>query len=152
MKRILFLISVFILSMSLSGCSIIGFKKISEEEIQNIVKRVQTSKIIILDVYHKHCESCKHIEPVIKKLESDYSQNPDVVFLKHDLSNPFTSRNSRAVGKALGIENIYKSQRFSGIVLVINTQSKKVLDTLVAEYNIDTYIKVIEKRLKDNES
>lgn len=151
MKRILLLISIFILSISLSGCSFIGFKKISKEEIQSIVNKAQTSKIIILDVYHKHCESCKYIEPVIKKLESDYSQNPAVVFLKYDLSNPFTSSNSRAVAKALGIENIYKSQRFSGIVLVINTQSKKVLDTLVAEYNIDTYLKVIEKRLKENE-
>lgn len=152
MKRILFLILVFILLTSQSGCSVIGVKKISKEEIQNIVTRVQKSKIIVVDIYHKHCESCKYIEPVIKKLESDYSQNPDVVFLKYDLSNPFTSSNSRAVAKAIGIENIYKSQRFSGVVLIISSYSKKVLDNLIAENNIDTYIKVIEKRLKENES
>lgn len=150
MKKLSLLLCSLLLSIFLSGCSLIGLKKIPEEELQIIAHKVQKSQIIVLDIYHKHCETCKYIEPIIKKLESNYLQNPNIVFLKYDLSNPFTIYNSKLIAKTIGIENIYKSQRFSGVVFIIDSKTKKILDNLIAEYNIDTYTKTIEKRLKEN--
>ena len=148
MKKTSFLFLLLIMVV-LCGCSLSTFQKMSPEEFKNTVDKIENSKLLILDIYHNRCESCKYIEPVIKKLEEDYSQNPKLVFLKYDLSNPFTIFDSRKLAKRVGLENIYKSQRFSGIVLIINPSSKQVLDSLVGEYNIDKYVQIIEKRLKE---
>lgn len=137
-----------LLAIVICGCSNLTVQKTAErEETQKIINRVTNSKLIILDVYHNRCESCKSIEPIIEKLQADYSQNGNIAFLKYDLSNLFTIFKSRKLAKALGLENIYKSQKYSGIVLFIDTQSKQVSEILIGEYNIDRYNEVIKKRL-----
>lgn len=147
-KAILIYLSL-ITAILLYGCSITSLERISPEEKQKIINKAQNSKLIILDIYHNNCSSCKLIEPVIKELERDYLQNKDIAFLKYDLSNPFTILDSKKISTELGLENIYKSQRYSGVVLTIDTKKKQVLDTLINEYNISKYNDVIAKRLKD---
>ena len=146
MKKALLVIIIFLLALTNNSCSLFNFKRMSPEEVKEITEKARKSKLIVLDVYHNRCESCKYIAPVIKKLESMYSQNPNVAFLKYDLSNPFTVSNSRQIAKSLGLDPIYKSQRYSGIVLFIDNEKKEVINTLIAEYNIDKYIEVIEAR------
>ena len=131
-----------------SGCSF-NIPQTSEEEMQKIITRVNSSRFIILDVYHNRCESCKQIEPVIEELKSGYNQNNDVIFLKYDLSNPITIFKSKQIAKALGLEHIYNLQKYSGIVLIIDSKTKQVLDTLIAEYNIEKYNEIIQKRIHD---
>ena len=143
---LIFICSVY-LALILNGCSI-NIPTVSQEELQKLVIKVQSSKLIILDIYHNRCESCKKIEPIIEKLKTIYSSDENIVFLKYDLSNPFTIYSSRRLAKQLGLEGIYKPQRFSGVVLIIDTQKKLVLDTLTAEYNLNKYNEVIEERLK----
>ena len=143
-----YLILPLLIVMLLTGCSLTGVEKVSPEQIQKITQDVNNSKLIILDVYHNRCESCKLIEPIIEKLKSSYAQDPNIVFLKYDLSNPFTIYNSRKIAKEIGLERIYKSQRYSGVVLLIDSNSRQVTDTLIGEYNIEKYTGAIEKRLK----
>ena len=146
-------IQSFILSLlfivSFCGCSSLNIQSASEKEnIQEIVDKVANSKLIILNIYHDQCETCKVIEPVFEKLQANYSQNPDIVFLKDDLSNPLTFLKSRNIAKAVGVEEIYKAQRYSGIVLFIDSKTKKVIDSLIGESNIEKYNKIIQERLK----
>ena len=54
------------------------------------------------------------------------------------------------IAKALDLESIYKAQRYSGIVLIIDTKSKKVLDSIIAEPEVEIYASIINKRLKGN--
>lgn len=128
-----------------SGCSLLGYKKLSEEELKNITDKIKKSKVLVLDVYHKNCESCKYIEPIIKELEKRYLGNSDIVFLKYDITNPFTILSSRQIAQASGLEKIYKSQRFSGVVHIISSKDKRILASLVADYDINNYIDLIEK-------
>ena len=145
-----FLLS-FILIVLLCGCSSFGIQSESEKaNIQETVKKVNNSKLILVDVYHDQCGTCKFIEPAFKKLQSDYAQNPDIVFLKYDLSNPFTNIRSMRIAKALGLEDIYNSQRYTGIVLFIDSKTKQVVDTLIGESNIEKYNKIIQEKLKGN--
>ena len=144
-QKISFLL--FSLTILVVVCSSPLVQKAENEEIQNLITKVQNSKLIILDVYHNRCETCKLIEPVIEKLQTNYSKNTDIVFLKYDLSNFFTIYKSRKIAKALGLENIYKSQRYSGIVLFVDPKSKSTREALIAEYNIDKYTEIIQKRL-----
>lgn len=145
----IFIFFGFMTIIFLQSCSITSLERISPEEKQKIINKAQNSKLIVLDIYHNNCSSCKLVEPVIRELERDYSQNKDVAFLKYDLSNPFTILDAKKIAKELGLENIYKSQRYSGVVLTIGTKKKQILDTLVNEYNISKYNDVIVKRLKD---
>ena len=131
------------------GCNNLNVQSPSEKaNIQEIVDKAANSKLIILDIYHDQCKTCKVIEPVFKKLQSDYSQNPDLVFLKYDLSNPLTFFKSRNIAKAVGIEHIYKAQRYSGIILFVDSKTKQVVDSLIGESNIEKYNKIIHERLK----
>lgn len=148
MRKNFLIFSCFIfMILILNGCSIEGLKPLSKEEISQIKQKVEASKLIVLDVYHNHCESCKYIEPQLEKLKVIYSRTNDVVFLKYDLSNPFSVANSRAIAKELGLENIYKAQRFSGVVIFIDSKTKEILDTLVAEYDASKYVAAIDKHL-----
>lgn len=118
---------------------------VSKEELSEIKNKSNKASLIILYVYHKNCASCRKIEPVIEKLKSIYTGNEKILFLKYDLSSPFTIYKSRQVAKEIGIEDIYKSQRFSGIVLFVNPAKKETIDNLIAEYDVKKYIETINK-------
>ena len=134
----------FLLIVLLCGCSTLN-QSAEKENIQDIVNKVNNSKLILLDIYHDRCETCKVIEPTFKKLQSDYAQNPDIVFLKYDLSNPVTFLRSKRISQAVGLEEIYKAQRYSGIVLFIDSKTKTVLDSLIGEDKIEKYKSIVQK-------
>ena len=148
MRKSLTLLASLFLILSLNSCSE-RFKPVSKEEVNSIIEKVNSSKIILLDIYHDQCGTCKLIEPTFERLKSDYSQNPDLVFLKYDLSNPFTLNNSRKISKAVDLEDIYKAQKYSGIVLFIDSKTKKVIQSLIGESNIEPYKKIIEATLNE---
>lgn len=145
-------IQSFLLSLLLivlfSGCSNLNFQSAAKKEnIQKIITKVNNSKLILLDVYHDGCGTCQLIEPTVEKLKSDYSQNPDIAFLKYDLSNPFTHIKSMRIAKALGLEQIYNSQRYTGIVIFIDSKTKQVINSLIGENDVKKYNKIIEETL-----
>ena len=144
-KNVIYSLSFIIF---LCGCSF-NIPQISEEDIQKIVTKVNNSRLIILDVYHNNCSDCKLIEPVIKKLENDYSINKDIAFLKYDLSSPVTIFKSKQIAKALGLEHIYNLQKYSGVVLFIDSKKKHVMDTLITVYDEKKYNEVIKQRLSE---
>lgn len=146
---VIYLVSFLIL---FSGCSLL-IKETPEEKalMQKIINEVQNSKLIILDVYHNRCESCKLIEPVMEELKKSYLENKDVAFLKYDLSTISTLVKSRNIARELGLENIYKAQKYSGVVHLIDPKDKKILNTLIGEYNLSKYKKLIEEKLSDTQ-
>jgi len=145
-----FLFLVVLIVIFASGCSFI-FKETEAEikEREKLVTNANDSRLIILDVYHKNCKSCKLIEPVIEELKTLHSENKDIVFLKYDLSNPITIFKSKQIANALGLEQIYNLQRYSGLVLFIDSRKKQVTDTLIAEYNIEKYNEVVREKLRN---
>lgn len=146
-KKILFLAFFIFLFCFVNGCS----KTILNEPVNSVlIERAKYSKLIVLDVFHNRCESCKLIEPVMKQLEEKYSQDLNVVFLKYDLSNPITVFRSKREATLLGLEDIYKSQRYSGVVLFINTGTKEVVRTLIAENDIEKYLEIIDSTLNSS--
>src|SRR3989338_271073 len=143
MKTITLILIIILSALHLSGCSLIG-KRLPEEEIQEIITQSKKSKIIAVDIYHTRCGTCQLVEPVFKSLEKYYKGNNDIAFIKYDLSTPFTLLDSMKIAKALDLESIYKAQRYSGIVLIIDTKSKKVLDSIIAEPEVEIYASIIK--------
>lgn len=144
-KLLIFGFWLLALVFTLNACTNPEIERAEREEIQKIINKVNDSKIIVLDIYHDRCKSCKYIEPIIKQLQTKYAGNTKLVFLKYDLSNFFTIYKSIKLAKKIGLEDIYKSQRYSGAVLIINTETKQVLDKLIGEYNLNKYLEKIEK-------
>lgn len=145
MKKILLLFSLIIF---LTGCTFTAKPTITQDEINLISKRVGESKLIILDIYFSGCRSCKHIEPIIKKLEEKYASNKEIIILKYDFSSPTTTANSLAIAKSIGLEELYKAQKYSGVVLFISSKTKQTVDELVGETSEDVYERAITKNLK----
>ncbi len=146
MKKVILIIIAC--TFFLSGCSHLG--KLSDKEIGEIINKGLKAKIYVVDIYHDKCETCKQIEPTVRKLKEYYEGNNAVVFLWYNLSNPFTLYDSMKIAKALGLEDIYKAQRYSGVVLIIDAKTKKVLDTIIAEPDIKQYATIIKKWLESN--
>lgn len=144
--KLQFLITLLIILISF-GCISPYIQRLTNEEIEDKINKAKNSKLIVLDVYHNRCKTCKYIEPIIKELEVKYAENNNVVFLKYDLSNLFTINDSIKIATALGLETIYKSQKYSGIVIFINPKTKEVIKDLIAEYNINEYTKIIESNI-----
>lgn len=143
--RVLILLTT--LALITSGCGSPNVNVPSKEETQKIISKAKESKLLVVDVYHDHCNVCQDIEPIMKDIENENLENSDITFLKYDLSNPITVLNSKKIAKELGIEKIYKSQRYSGVVLLIDGKSKKVISTLVAETNPKAYKSAISEAL-----
>lgn len=140
------LIALLISLFYLAGCSTTG--NLTEAEIQDAVNKAKSSKIIVLDVHHNHCNPCKKIKPIIEELKQKYSSNPDVAFLVYDLSNPFSKISSNKIAKELNLEEIYNTQRFSGVVLLVDPNKKEVIDTLVTEFDINKYTSAIDSKIQ----
>ena len=142
MRRILYFL-LCVLLFTMYGCT--NMVVLTQED-KDLITKAKNSRYLVLDVYQKRCESCKYIEPVLKKIEEYYSNNPKVVFLKDDLSNSFSALKSLKIAEELGLGDIYRSQRYTGVVLIIDTRSKVVLESLIAEYSYDKYIEFINRR------
>lgn len=148
-KYILTFLSIAIFVM-ISGCSVVESPE-QKLKTQELIQRAKNSKITIIDIHHDGCEPCKFIKPIFQKLESKYESNKDLVFLTYDLSNPFKASKSIKIAQELGLEKIYKAQRYTGVVLILDTKTKEVLDTLIAEDNEEKYIDAIESKVGKND-
>lgn len=144
-------ISILLLGFLFSGCAIVESPE-EKQKTQDLINRVQNSKITLIDVHQDQCEPCKVIKPIFEMLEEKYSSNPDIAFLSYDLSNPFKSAKSMSIAKKLGLEKLYKSQRYTGVVLVIDSKTNELLETIVAEPDEQIYIEAIESRIGKKES
>lgn len=151
MKKIITLFLPLFFLILFSGCAVIESPE-EKQKTQDLINRAQNSKITLIDVHHDHCEPCKVIKPLFEKLEEKYSSNPDIAFLSYDLSNPFKSAKSMNIAKKLGLEKLYKSQRYTGVVLVIDSKTNELLETIVAEPDEQIYIEAIESRIGKKES
>lgn len=144
-------VSIFLLGFLFSGCAMVESPE-EKQKTQDLINKVKNSKITLIDVHHDHCEPCKAIQPIVDELEQEYSSNPDIAFLKYDLSNPFKSAKSMNIAKELGLEKLYKSQRYTGVVLIIDSKTNELLETIVAEHDKNIYLEAIESRIGKKES
>ena len=148
-KLIQLVASMFLISYLFSGCSVVESPE-EKQKSQELIQKVQNSKITLIDVHHDNCEPCKVIKPIIEKLEEKYASNPNIAFLKYDLSSPFKNYKSMKIAKELGLEKLYKSQRYTGVVLIIDSQTKEVLENIIAEPDEKIYTEAIESRIGKN--
>ena len=85
----------------------------------------ETPKVMVVKVHADWCGSCRVIAPTYEALKSSLASEP-VEFIVFDRTNRQTKKATKALAKEWDLYKVYKKNRKTGKVLVVNPISKKV--------------------------
>lgn len=90
-------------------------------------------KILGVMFYADYCGSCKVLDPKVESVQSELSEAP-VLFVKLDHSNDQTSKQAAMLATSMQIGEIYRDQqKASGFMLLVDSDSKKILGKITRE-------------------
>ena len=126
---------VFISTVLVLGISpaLVALK--AQEEAKN--QKVESPKVLAVLFYADWCNSCKALEPNLNKVKHDF-QGQSILFTRFDLTDDFTKDQSARYAALLGLENYYQENAGkTGYMLLIDTQSKKVLGKITKQNSLE---------------
>ncbi len=74
-------------------------------------------RLIAVKIHADPCGRCKRIAPVFADLQNEFSDD-SVLFLTFDLTTEGSRRQAEFLSKIIGIEEIFKKQRYTGVIVV----------------------------------
>ena len=77
---------------------------------------------VVVKMHADWCPSCKALEPTLAELKTELEDEP-VLFLNFDITNPVNTEQSRLLAETLGIENLFKKNNKTGLVLVYDPKT-----------------------------
>ncbi len=87
-----------------------------------------TSPQVIAAIFHADwCGSCKKMGPDVMKTMQGYKGDGNVKFVKFDLTNDATKKQSKALAARNGITPVYNSYGKTGMVLLVDGKTRKVI-------------------------
>ncbi|NHB70364.1 thioredoxin family protein [Perlabentimonas gracilis] len=104
------------------------------------------AKLIAVKFHADWCGACKAIAPDFKALP-DKLEGKSVSFYQFDLTNKETKEKSSELAKKIGLEKIYNDNQKTGFILVIDTKTNKVLETLTRKDDLASMQEKISKYL-----
>ncbi len=88
---------------------------------------------VIAAVFHADwCGKCKQMGPSAMKTMASYARDKDVKFVKFDLTNESTKAQSAKLAARNGITPVWNSYQKTGMVLLVDAKTRKVVGTIVA--------------------
>jgi len=88
---------------------------------------------VIAAVFHADwCGKCKQMEPSAMKTMASYARNKDVKFVKFDLTSDSTKAQSAKLAARNGITPVWNSYQKTGMVLLVDGKTRRVVDTIVS--------------------
>lgn len=88
-------------------------------------------KLIGLLMYADWCQSCKVLEPNLNEVKREF-QDKGVLFTRFDLTDEFTTEQSRIFASWIGFNKIFEENRGrTGYMLLVEPQSNKVVGKLL---------------------
>ncbi len=88
---------------------------------------------VIAAVFHADwCGKCKQMGPNAKKTMASYARDKNVKFVKFDLTNDSTKAQSAKLAARNGITPVWNSYQKTGMVLLVDAKTRKVVGTIVA--------------------
>lgn len=104
---------------------------------QNL-KRETSPKLLVVKFHADWCKTCRAMGPVFEDLQNKIDGG-NVLFVKLDFTNNKTKNQAVLLGSQLGIADILsQNDRRTGFVLVIDAKSKKVLQKLGIDDDVDS--------------
>ncbi len=103
-------------------------------------------KVIAASFHADWCGSCKALGPVFKQVKGKYVDS-NVLFVKFDKTDDGTSKQSKLLADALGIEDSYKSHQKTGFILLIDADSKEIKGKLTKVHTADEMDTILRRVL-----
>lgn len=107
---------------------------------------IQEPKLMALKFHADWCGSCKAMGPVFSDLQNKLDGKP-VLFYQLDLTNNTTRYQAYLMASALDVDNIVKENPGTGFILLIDANSKKVIQKFTKEDDLKTIATAIGNKL-----
>lgn len=85
--------------------------------------------LYVVKVHADWCGSCTALTPVLEEVRASLADKP-VLFLELDVTDAKRTSQARLLAAALGIEEPFKANNKTGLVLLIDPAKKAVVETL----------------------
>lgn len=99
--------------------------------------------LYVVKVHADWCGSCQALSPVLKDVRKAVADRP-VLFLDLDVTDPALTAQARLLAAALDIEDHFKANNKTGLVLLINATDKALLETLTRKNSAEEMAGKIE--------
>ena len=103
-------------------------------------------QVLVLTFRADWCSECRKVEPTIAQTAAAYA-NKSVLFLKMDLTNENTKRQSAMLASALGLEKIWQQNQKTGYAILVNPATKNSVGVLYAAQNAQDMAKSLDGAL-----
>jgi len=106
----------------------------------------QQAKLVVVKMHHDACGTCKSIQPQLQAAKKSFDGKP-VAFMTYDFTSDETKAASLKQAEQLGIADALKDQRGMGRVLIIDTESGEIVQTISGRQDTEKYVQAIQKDL-----
>lgn len=108
----------------------------------------EEAKIVALQFHSDHCGSCKILDPKLSQAKTELAGSP-ILFVKLDHTDDTTSQQSKLLVHALKLDSVYaKQKKSSGFVLLIDTDSNKVVGKLTKKQSPEKMTKMLTEAIQ----
>lgn len=90
--------------------------------------------LIVVKVHADWCATCKKMGPILEDLTQRLGGDTKTLFVKVDLTNDATKRQSRLLMNALDLSKVYHEHtKKTGVLLLVDPKDAKVVNILTSE-------------------
>lgn len=102
--------------------------------------------LYVVKVHADWCGSCKALVPILKEVQAEVADQP-VLFVELDVTDSALTAQARLLAAALDVENHFKANNKTGLVLLINARDHTLLETVTKQNSAAETVGKIEAHL-----
>ena len=100
----------------------------------------------MVKVHADWCGSCTALVPILEEVQTGVADKP-VLFVQLDVTDSTLTSQARLLAAALDVEDHFKANNKTGLVLLINAQDHTLLETVTKQNSAAEIIGKIETHL-----
>jgi thiol:disulfide interchange protein len=112
----------------------------------------QQPRIYAFKFHADWCGTCKLMGPLFEELSGSALNKQDVLFYQFDFTDKSTQHQSRLMASALGVTGVLSTNTGTGFILLVDVQTKKVLDKITREDDLRAATAKVMAKLKAAQS
>lgn len=102
--------------------------------------------LYVVKVHADWCGSCKALVPILKEVQAEVADRP-VLFVELDVTDSALTAQARLLAAALDVEDHFKANNKTGLVLLINARDHTLLETVTKQNSAAEIVGKIEAHL-----
>ena len=95
--------------------------------------------LYVVKVHADWCGSCQALDPILDEVRKAVADEP-VLFLELDVTDAALTAQSRLMAAAIGVEEHLKANNKTGLVLLIHSADKSLLETLTRKNSAEEMV------------